>query len=334
MASHGRWREAESPNVLVQQGCLVRRAVPSAASSAAERPLSRASRRKPGAPASAPIPGAFARSRSTATSRSRTSSRCAAPAASSRTARRSTCRAPARCRCRSTCRRGSDKQIVWMTMPAAAVNTREVDMAERHQRQPLYQRHRNDHRFLLGHACRAGDRGRASAHQSSRSARRPSPASTACARPHSRSARQDHHLRRNLRAAGAGLARASGRRRLDRARHRLDATPSSRRWRATPPIRAPGGGLQTFDYFMLQMLNREINVLKHLRHSKYTHPVELYQELLRISGELWTFSPKRLAPEYADYDHDSPGSRCSSRCCADIQRLLEPRHRPARSASI
>lgn len=33
---------------------------------------------------------------------------------------------------------------------------------------------------------------------------------------------------------------------------------------------------------MLQMLNREINVLKHMRYSKYTHPVDLYQELLRI----------------------------------------------------
>ncbi|MBA3448997.1 MAG: type VI secretion system baseplate subunit TssK [Pseudaminobacter sp.] len=82
-----------------------------------------------------------------------------------------------------------------------------------------------------------------------------------------------------------------------------------------------GGGLQTFDYFMLQMLNREINVLRHLRHSKYAHPVEIYQELLRISGELWTFSPKRLAPEYAEYDHDSPESVFEP-VLADIQRLL------------
>jgi type VI secretion system protein ImpJ len=82
-----------------------------------------------------------------------------------------------------------------------------------------------------------------------------------------------------------------------------------------------GGGLQTFDYFMLQMLNREINVLKHLRHSKYAHPVEIYQELLRISGELWTFSPKRLAPEYAEYDHDSPEAVFEP-VLADIQRLL------------
>ena len=51
------------------------------------------------------------------------------------------------------------------------------------------------------------------------------------------------------------------------------------------------------------------------------HPVELYQELLRIAGELWTFSPKRLAPEYADYDHDSPEASFEP-VLADIQRLL------------
>jgi type VI secretion system protein ImpJ len=82
-----------------------------------------------------------------------------------------------------------------------------------------------------------------------------------------------------------------------------------------------GGGLQTFDYFMLQMLNREINVLKHLRHSKYAHPVEIYQELLRVSGELWTFSPKRLAPEYPQYDHDGLEATFEP-VLSDIQRLL------------
>lgn len=82
-----------------------------------------------------------------------------------------------------------------------------------------------------------------------------------------------------------------------------------------------GGGLQTFDYFMLQMLNREINVLKHMRASKYVHPVDVYEELLRISGELWTFSPKRLAPDYGEYDHDSL-ELVFEPLLADIQRLL------------
>lgn len=82
-----------------------------------------------------------------------------------------------------------------------------------------------------------------------------------------------------------------------------------------------GGGLQFLDYFMLQILNREVNVLKHLRNSKYVHPVEIYEELLRISGELWTFSPKRLAPEYGPFDQDSLDTVFEP-LLADIQRLL------------
>ena len=82
-----------------------------------------------------------------------------------------------------------------------------------------------------------------------------------------------------------------------------------------------GGGLQTFDYFMLQLLNREVNVLKHYRGSKFVHPEMFYQEMLRLSGELWTFSPKRLAPEYAAYDQDDLESIFTP-VLADIQRLL------------
>ncbi len=82
-----------------------------------------------------------------------------------------------------------------------------------------------------------------------------------------------------------------------------------------------GGGLQNFDYFMLQMLNREINVVKHMRSSQFVHPVEFYKELLRISGELWTFSPKRIVPEYADYDQDTLDTVFEP-VLSDIQRLL------------
>lgn len=82
-----------------------------------------------------------------------------------------------------------------------------------------------------------------------------------------------------------------------------------------------GGGLQFLDYFMLQILNREINVLKHLRNSKYVHPVDIYEELLRLSGELSTFSPKRLAPDYAAFDQDSLDTSFEP-VLADIQRLL------------
>ncbi len=66
-----------------------------------------------------------------------------------------------------------------------------------------------------------------------------------------------------------------------------------------------GGGLQSADYLMLQMLNRVTPALKHFRLSGYVHPERLYEELLRIAGELATFvTSERRAREYPAYDHD------------------------------
>ncbi len=66
-----------------------------------------------------------------------------------------------------------------------------------------------------------------------------------------------------------------------------------------------GGGLQSVDYFVLQVLNRHINVLKHLRHSAYVHPERLFEELLRLVSELATFATaERRARQYPAYDHD------------------------------
>ncbi len=67
-----------------------------------------------------------------------------------------------------------------------------------------------------------------------------------------------------------------------------------------------GGGLQSADYFILQLLNRHIPVLKHFRQSRYVHPERLYEEFLRIAGELATFaSAERRARTYPAYDHDN-----------------------------
>jgi len=67
-----------------------------------------------------------------------------------------------------------------------------------------------------------------------------------------------------------------------------------------------GGGLQSVDYFVLQLLNRHVNVLKHFRASTYVHPERLYEELLRLAGELATFAtPERRARQYPQYDHDN-----------------------------
>jgi type VI secretion system protein ImpJ len=82
------------------------------------------------------------------------------------------------------------------------------------------------------------------------------------------------------------------------------------------------GGLQATDYFMLLCLNRQINVLRHLRASRYVHPERLYEELLRFSGELWTFDQdKRLAPPYDPYDHADLKASIEP-VVRDIQRLL------------
>lgn len=66
-----------------------------------------------------------------------------------------------------------------------------------------------------------------------------------------------------------------------------------------------GGGLQSADYFILQLLNRHIPVLRHLAQSRFVHPERLYEELLRIAGELATFTTaERRAATYPAYDHD------------------------------
>lgn len=67
-----------------------------------------------------------------------------------------------------------------------------------------------------------------------------------------------------------------------------------------------GGGLQSVDYLVLQALNRTIPVLHHLRASRYTHPERLYVEFVRLAGELATFATQeRRARLYPIYDHDN-----------------------------
>lgn len=83
-----------------------------------------------------------------------------------------------------------------------------------------------------------------------------------------------------------------------------------------------GSGMQSVDYFILQMLNRQIPALRHMRGSRYVHPERLYVELLRLAGELATYSTKeRRAREYPAYDHDNLDPTFAP-VLADIQRFL------------
>ena len=86
-----------------------------------------------------------------------------------------------------------------------------------------------------------------------------------------------------------------------------------------------GGGLQSADYLMLQCLNREIPALKHFRSSQYIHPERLYETLLRIAGELATFTTyERRAREYGVYNHDDLESVFTP-VLRDIQDFLSAR---------
>jgi type VI secretion system protein ImpJ len=215
---------------------------------------------------------------------------------------------------------GTEKQLVWMTMPAASVNSREVDMAEA----TSGSRYTRDIETVIDSSSglHVEEELEVAHPRISFEVRKTPKAGFHCLKVarvlevRDKSVIFDETFAPPVLVSRAHPVVAGW---LDRvigwSETKLETLA---RYAADP---SSGGGLQTFDYFMLQMLNREINILRHMRHSRYTHPVDIYQELLRISGELWTFSPKRLAPEYAEYDHDSPEASFEP-VLADIQRLL------------
>jgi len=86
-----------------------------------------------------------------------------------------------------------------------------------------------------------------------------------------------------------------------------------------------GGGLQSVDYFVLQLLNRQIPALIHFQRSGYVHPERLYDELLRLAGELATFATtERRARDYPAYDHDDL-ENVFTPLVRDIQEFLSAR---------
>ncbi|MGH6811882.1 MAG: type VI secretion system baseplate subunit TssK [Methylocella sp.] len=86
-----------------------------------------------------------------------------------------------------------------------------------------------------------------------------------------------------------------------------------------------GGGLQSVDYFVLQLLNRTIPILKHLRGSCYVHPERLYTVLTSLAGELATFATlERQARLYPSYDHDNLESVFEP-VMRDLQEFLSAR---------
>ena len=215
---------------------------------------------------------------------------------------------------------GTEKQLIWMTMPAASVNSREVDMAEA----TSGSRYVRDIETVIDSSSglHVEEEVEVAHPRISFEVRKTPKAGFHCLKVarvlevRDKSVIFDETFAPPVLVSRAHPVVAGW---LDRVIGWIETKLETLARYAADP--SSGGGLQTFDYFMLQMLNREINVLRHMRHSRYTHPVDIYQELLRISGELWTFSPKRLAPEYIEYDHNSPEASFEP-VLADIQRLL------------
>jgi type VI secretion system protein ImpJ len=86
-----------------------------------------------------------------------------------------------------------------------------------------------------------------------------------------------------------------------------------------------GGGLQSIDYLVLQMLNRHIPLLIHLRASRFVHPERLYCEFIELAGELATFATlERRARTYPIYDHDNL-ENCFAPVIRDLQDFLSAR---------
>jgi type VI secretion system protein ImpJ len=65
------------------------------------------------------------------------------------------------------------------------------------------------------------------------------------------------------------------------------------------------GSAEISDYLMLQLVNRIGPITDHLKHLRQLHPVDLYFELLQMSGELSTFtSAEKRPPKLPPYNHD------------------------------
>lgn len=65
------------------------------------------------------------------------------------------------------------------------------------------------------------------------------------------------------------------------------------------------GSAEIADYLLLQVINRVEPLVEHLLNITGLHPVDCYQELVQIAGELSTFTtPSKRPPELPRYQHE------------------------------
>jgi type VI secretion system protein ImpJ len=83
-----------------------------------------------------------------------------------------------------------------------------------------------------------------------------------------------------------------------------------------------GGGMQNKDYLLLLVLNRALPILRHQQKLPVVHPERLYETLISLAGELTSFEDRnRQVKDYGRYRHDKPKETFRP-VIDDIRRML------------
>lgn len=94
------------------------------------------------------------------------------------------------------------------------------------------------------------------------------------------------------------------------------------------PSRAEGLS-DLLDFLLLQTVNRNEPLFRHLVRVEHLHPERAYAAALALAGELATFMPNRRPEAFPDYDHDRPASCFPPVLDAIRQALSVVSERPA-----
>ena len=79
-----------------------------------------------------------------------------------------------------------------------------------------------------------------------------------------------------------------------------------------------GGAAEVADFLLLQTINRNIPLFKHLNSLPLLHPEDFYRYVVQLAGELSTFSEPRKPVSLNPYKHDK-----LSECFGDVITLLK-----------
>jgi len=79
-----------------------------------------------------------------------------------------------------------------------------------------------------------------------------------------------------------------------------------------------GGAAEVSDFLLLQVINRNIPLFRHLNELPYLHPEDFYRFIIQLAGELSSFSEPRKPGVFSPYIHDK-----LSDCFDEIMTILK-----------